>query len=174
MHDRIEIAPGVFRRVQQRRAVYSGDGEDLVAAGLVTLSMLPGQPGNPRGMSTFHHDGTRIRQGDSTRPEPGHMRIVRVKGKGGTFYEVWLLLSAQRLEAIEAERLHMQSWPFPLLGGTMPSLASAASGTQARLARGVSAMETRRAPGVPAAMLRASNGGAAGIGRRAATAGAAA
>ena len=172
MLDRIEVAPGVFRRVQQSRAVFSGDGEDLQAAGLVTQDMLPGQPGNPRGMCTFHRDGTRIRQGDSTRPEPGHMRIVRVKGKGGTFYEVWLLLSPQRLEAIEAERLHAQSWPFPLLSGAMPSLSSGARGTQTQLARGASAREARRAPGVPAAMLRASNGGSAGIGRRAAWEGA--
>ncbi len=150
MHDRIEVAPGVFRRVQQSRAVFSGDGEDLQAAGLITLDMLPGQPGNPRGMCTFHRDGTRIRQGDSTRPEPGHMRIVRVKGKGGTFYEVWLLLSPQRLAAIEAERLHAQSWPFPEVGGAA----------------------FRRAPGAPAAACRPRAGVSAGFGRRAAWEGA--
>ena len=104
MFDRIEVAPGVFRRVQQSRAVYSGDAEDLQAAGLVTNDMLPGQAGNPRGMCSYMPNGKRIKRGAISQTQPGHTRIVQIRGKGGTFFEVWVLLSPQRLEAIEAER----------------------------------------------------------------------
>lgn len=116
MHERIEAAPGVFRRVQQSRAVYCGDADDLQAAGLITIDMLPGQPGNARGMVTFDHLGQRVKKGDSSKPEPGHTRIVQVKGKGGTFFEVWVLLSPQRLESIATEASHEYAWPFPGAG----------------------------------------------------------
>lgn len=109
MHDRIEVAPGVFRRLQQSRAVYSGDAEDLQAAGLVTNDMLPGQAGNPRGMCSYMPNGTRIKRGAISQTQPGHTRIVQIRGKGGTFFEVWVLLSPRRLEAIEAERATLRS-----------------------------------------------------------------
>ncbi|RCW73844.1 hypothetical protein [Pseudorhodoferax soli] len=104
MHERVEVAPGVFRRVQQRRAVYSGDADDLQAAGLLTQDMLPGHGGNPRGMCSYLPDGTRIKRGAISQTKPGHTRIVQIRGKGSTFFEVWVLLSSQRVEAVEAER----------------------------------------------------------------------
>lgn len=170
--DRTEVAPGVFRRIVQSRAVYSGAEDDLQACGLVTADVLPGNPGNPRGMVTLDHHGERVRKGDSSRPEPGHTRIVRVKGKGGSFFEVWVLLSEQRLASIAAERQRAAGWPFPAQEGMPASLCSVAGGTVARLWGGASATEPRHEPGVPAAIPRPRVGVSAGIGRRAAVAGA--
>ncbi|KQP43950.1 hypothetical protein [Pseudorhodoferax sp. Leaf274] len=116
MHDRIEVAPGVFRRVQQSRAVYCGDADDLQAAGLITQDMLPGQHGNPRGMCSYLRNGTRVKRGAISQTAPGHTRIVQIKGKGGTFFEVWVLLSAQRLEAIDAERAATRNLPAIEIG----------------------------------------------------------
>lgn len=109
MFDQLEVAHGVMRRVQQSRAVYSGNAEDLEAAGLVTEDMLPGHNGNPRGMCSYLADGTRVKRGAISQTKPGHTRIVQIRGKGGTFFEVWVLLSPQRLEAIEAARAASRS-----------------------------------------------------------------
>lgn len=144
----IEIAPGVSRCLVARRAVYEGTADALIVAGLVTLAMLPGQPGNGRGMCCYDADGTQRQRGPKA-CEPGHKQVVAKKGRSGLVYEVRVLLSSDRLEAIDAERVRLtQCWPFPVVGGTLPSLSSGASARQAR-----------QAPGVRAAMLQRSNGG---------------
>ena len=147
MLDAIEIAPGVSRSLVVRRAVYEGTADALIAAGLVSLSMLPGQPGNGRGMCCYDADGTQRQRGPKA-CEPGHKQIVAKKGRAGLVYEVRVLLSPERLEAIAAERVRLtQCWPFPVVGGTFPSLSSGASARQARQADGVLAGESRRGRG---------------------------
>lgn len=143
----IEIAPGVTRSLVARRAVYEGTADALIAAGLVTMSMLPGQPGNARGMCCYDADGTQRQRGPKA-VEPGHKQIVAKKCSAGLVYEVRVLLSPDRLEAIEAERVRLTlCWPFPVVGDTFASLSSGASARLPRQAAGVRAGESRRRGG---------------------------
>lgn len=130
MLDAIEIAPGVSRSLVVRRAVYEGTADALIASGLVSLSMLPGQPGNGRGMCCYDADGTQRQRGPKA-CEPGHTQIVAKKGRAGLVYEVRVLLSPERLESIAAERVRLtQCWPFPVVGTGGANLGSTLSPRQ--------------------------------------------
>lgn len=118
MHDAsIEVAPGVMRRVVRPRAVYRGSADALIAAGLVTADQLPGRKSNQRGLCTFDHLGNRIAGKYQNVRLPGSTRIVRLRDNAETF-ELWVLLSPARLDAIEAEKLKALEWPFPEMGVT--------------------------------------------------------
>lgn len=105
--DLIKIAPRVVRTFDGKRAIYTGTGEALIAAGLVEHRHLPGQCGNPRGMCSFDADGNpasfepgKGRTADRT----GYMQIVAKGFEWGQVYEVRLVLGAARVAAINAER----------------------------------------------------------------------
>jgi len=115
MTETIEIFPGVLRDVQFIYAIYTGSADALIDSGIVELSMLPGQPGNGRGMCTFDADGSKVGKGRSTGRGPGRKYIIAKKGAEGTFYEVRVHLSPERIEAIQAqERRASRCWPFPI------------------------------------------------------------
>lgn len=123
MLERTEIHPGVFRYVEWHQAVYVGKAEALISAGLVTLEQLPGQPGNGRGMCTYEPDGSKVQKGNSRRSGPGRKYIVAKKCSEGVVFVVSLMLSTERLEAIEAERVRKSScWPFPVMSGDHQSI----------------------------------------------------
>lgn len=118
MLDRTEVAPGVTRRQESSFAIYTGTADALVLAGVVELGMLPGQPGNNRGMCCFDGDGTQRQRGSPARM-PGYKQIVAKTSGRGTYYELRLLLSPERLEAIKAEKLKASGdWPFPVDGSS--------------------------------------------------------
>ena len=112
MHDRLEIAPGVFRHARGNHAVYSGAADALISAGIVARCMLPGQPGNGRGMVSFHADGSRLKAGRPNGSDVGRKSIV---AKLDGSYEVRVTLSPERLEALDAARVRASAgWPFPV------------------------------------------------------------
>ena len=105
--DIIKIAPGVVRSFDGKRAIYTGTGDALIAAGLVERRHLPGQCGNARGMCSFDADGNpasfepgKGRAADRT----GYIQIIAKGFEWGQVYEVRLVLSAERAAAIKAER----------------------------------------------------------------------
>ena len=119
MRELTEIAPGVHRQVEYSQAIYTGSAEALVAAGLVQLSQLPGQPGNGRGMCTYNPDGSKVSKGTPTGRGPGRKYIVAKKCADGRMFEVRLQLSPERLEAIKAQRVRETAcWPFPVVYGS--------------------------------------------------------
>jgi len=56
-------APGVLVSHELGADCFTGTAEDLVAAGLVRMEQLPGQPGNGTTTVSFRADGTRVRKG---------------------------------------------------------------------------------------------------------------
>ena len=123
MLERTEIHPGVYRHIEWSQAVYIGKADALIAAGLVTLDQLPGQPGNGRGMCTYEPSGLKVQQGNSRRSGHGRKYIVAKKCSEGVVFVVSLLLSPERLEAIKAERIRKSCcWPFPVMSGDHQSI----------------------------------------------------
>lgn len=121
MLETTEIFPGVLRHVEGRRAVYAGKAEALISAGLVTPEQLPGQPGNGRGMCTYDADGSKVRQGRAHSASAGRKYIVAKLCAAGRVFEVSVVLSPGRLEALEAQRVRASSaWPFPVVVGHCP------------------------------------------------------
>jgi hypothetical protein len=119
MHDRIEIAPGVFRHMDHAQAVYTGTADAIVAAGLVQLEQLPGQPGNGRGMCTYNADGSKVAKGTPTGRGPGRKYIIAKKCAVGSVFEVRLNLSPERRDSIEALQARSSAcWPFPVVHGS--------------------------------------------------------
>jgi hypothetical protein len=119
MREQTEIAPGVVRQVEYSQAIYTGSAEALIAAGLVQLAQLPGQPGNGRGMCTYNADGSRVSKGTPTGRGPGRKYIVAKKCAAGQMFEVRLQLSPERLEAIKAQQVRETAcWPFPVVHGS--------------------------------------------------------
>ena len=119
MREQTEIAPGVVRQVEYSQAIYAGSAEALIAAGLVQLAQLPGQPGNGRGMCTYNADGSRVSKGTPTGRGPGRKYIVAKKCAAGQMFEVRLQLSPERLEAIKAQQVRETAcWPFPVVHGS--------------------------------------------------------
>lgn len=99
---------------------YIGTGQALVAAGIVELRHLPGQPGMRKVAVTIHHDGS-IAGGAPTAPnslarKPGARRISR---KGKTKYCVSIFVSEEERERRrrtydQTEREFMQRmWALP-------------------------------------------------------------
>lgn len=83
--------------------LYSGSAEALIAAGLLTLEQLPGQPGNGSSMTSFFPDGTRVPQGSNYAcKRPGYKQVRRA-GKKGSFL-VLVRQSEEEHERREAER----------------------------------------------------------------------
>lgn len=121
MLETTEISPGVLRHVEGRKAVYAGKADALIAAGLVTLDQLPGQPGNGRGMCTYDADGSKVRQGRARSASAGRKYIVAKLCAAGRVFEVSVVLSPERIEALEAQRVRACSaWPFPVVVGERP------------------------------------------------------
>ncbi|KEH08262.1 hypothetical protein GY14_20670 [Delftia tsuruhatensis] len=122
MPEQTEVFPGVLRHVEYRMAVYVGQAQALVAAGLVTQQQLPGQAGNGRGMCTYDADGSKVHRGCSRSASAGRKYIVAKRCAEGLQIEVRLVLSPERLEAIDAQRLNASScWPFPVVVGHIPN-----------------------------------------------------
>lgn len=118
MPEQTEVFPGVLRHVEYRMAVYVGQAQALIAAGLVTQQQLPGQAGNGRGMCTYDADGSKVHRGCSRSASAGRKYIVAKRCAEGLLIEVRLVLSPERLEAIDAQRVHTSScWPFPVVVG---------------------------------------------------------
>lgn len=117
MHDYIEIHPGVIRTRAGRAAVYRGAGDALIAAGIVQQHQLPGRPGNPKTACTITPEGARAGRGTGLycRDVAGKKRIYAERDGGFTVY---LNLSADRVDALEAERVRAAAcWPFPQVFG---------------------------------------------------------
>ncbi len=123
MPEQTEVFPGVLRHVEYRMAVYVGQAQALIAAGLVTRQQLPGQAGNGRGMCTYDADGSKVHRGCSRSASAGRKYIVTKRCSEGLQIEVRLVLSPERLEAIDAQRVHTSScWPFPVVIGHIPNI----------------------------------------------------
>lgn len=121
--EQTEVFPGVLRHVEYRMAVYVGQAQALIAAGLVTHQQLPGQAGNGRGMCTYDTDGSKVHRGCSRSASAGRKYIVAKRCAEGLQIEVRLVLSPERLEAIDAQRVHASScWPFPVVVGQIPNI----------------------------------------------------
>lgn len=56
---------------------YVGTLEGLVAAGIATAEMFPGQPGNGRSRTTWRVEGTRPTKGEPCSSVPGYLEIHR-------------------------------------------------------------------------------------------------
>ncbi len=118
MPEQTEVFPGVLRHLEYRMAVYVGPAQALIAAGLVTRQQLPGQAGNGRGMCTYDADGSKVHRGCSRSASAGRKYIVAKRCAEGLLIEVRLVLSPERLEAIDAQRVRASScWPFPVVVG---------------------------------------------------------
>ncbi|MGC3984791.1 MAG: hypothetical protein QM777_08735 [Pseudorhodoferax sp.] len=173
MTETISIGRGLRFAERPGIEIYTGKMDALLAAGLVKPHQIPGGPGMAATCASFHADGRRVVPGD--RKASSRQGYLRIEARRANRWRVTLCVDASAVAEAKRTSKHRAAcggaalapvpadWPFPLLGGTLPSLASGAGAAEARLA-----------PGVPAAMLRASNGGSAGIGRRAAAEGAAA
>lgn len=61
---------------------YIGTADALLAAGLVELSQLPGQPTNGKTMATFYPDGSKSRKGTNGASKlPGYKQVKKVGKK---------------------------------------------------------------------------------------------
>lgn len=122
MPEQTEVFPGVLRHVEYRMAVYVGQAQALIAAGLVMRQQLPGQAGNGRGMCTYDADGSKVHRGCSGSASAGRKYIVAKRCAEGLLIEVRLALSPERLEVIDAQRVRSSvSWPFPVVVGHIPN-----------------------------------------------------
>ncbi|QFS67435.1 hypothetical protein GCS91_25570 [Delftia tsuruhatensis] len=123
MPEQTEVFPGVLRHVEYRMAVYVGQAQALIAAGLVMRQQLPGQAGNGRGMCTYDADGSKVHRGCSRSASAGRKYIVAKRCAEGLQIEVRLVLSPERREAIEAQRANTSTcWPFPVVVGHIPNI----------------------------------------------------
>ncbi|WP_249343334.1 hypothetical protein [Delftia sp. PE138] len=122
MPEQTEVFPGVLRHLEYRMAVYVGQAQALIAAGLVTQQQLPGQAGNGRGMCTYDADGSKVHRGCARSTSTGRKYIVAKRCAEGLLMEVRLVLSPERLEAIDAQSVRTSScWPFPVAVGHIPN-----------------------------------------------------
>lgn len=133
MHEQTEVFPGVLRHVEYRMAVYVGQAQALIAAGLVMRQQLPGQAGNGRGMCTYDADGSKVHRGCSRSASAGRKYIVAKRCAEGLQIEVRLVLSPERLEAIDAQRVRASvCWPFPVVVGHIPNIPTRPAPLRAR------------------------------------------
>ena len=138
----IREVPGVAVRREARCNVYSGTAAAMVAAGIATLDMFPGQPGRAAASTTFRPSWTTKLGGEYWWNVPGYMAINR--NANGTTFRIELtvdrdeqarrnrrsaieeqerkarleaerlFLDAQRRREAERDRLQRsESWPFP-------------------------------------------------------------
>ena len=72
-------------------------------------------------MCTYDADGRKVHRGCSRSASAGRKYIVAKRCAEGLQIEVRLVLSPERLEAINAQRVHASScWPFPVVVGHIP------------------------------------------------------
>jgi hypothetical protein len=122
----VEVACGVQLERSVREDAYTGSIASLLAAGLVQPHQLPGEPGNGRVMVSFHPDGRRVRQGNTTAcRELGFTQVCRVGvGKLRVVRGIGVVEEAARHEAHfvlrAAEAKAARAWPFPLVLGAPP------------------------------------------------------
>ena len=95
------FAPGVKKVEEDRYDRYIGAADALIAAGLVELHQLPGQPGNGAFMASFLPDGTRVRKGSTAGNMPGGIRVRRC----GKKFEVAVVVDDQVWEERHAKWL---------------------------------------------------------------------
>ena len=131
--EQTEVFPGVLRHVEYRMAVYVGQAQALIAAGLVMLQQLPGQAGNGRGMCTYDADGSKVHRGCSRSASAGRKYIVAKRSAEGLQIEVRLVLSPERLEAIDDQRVRSSvCWPFTVVVGHIPNIPTRPAPLRAR------------------------------------------
>jgi len=118
---------GIVCRRQFDADCFTGTAEDLVAAGLVRIDQLPGQPGNGSTTASFRGDGSRVRKGMFAECRAaGYLRIRKVsrrlisveRGVGEEEHrrrrQEWVdTRERERQERVELAR----SWPFPIVCG---------------------------------------------------------
>jgi hypothetical protein len=79
----IRSVPGVVCRQADVCDCYTGDAESLVAAGLASRDMFPGQPGRPAATAAYRPLLDKAELGGSWRDTPGYIEISR--RPNGTF-----------------------------------------------------------------------------------------
>ena len=73
---------GIEYRDYIRHEIFKGTASALVAAGLIEVHQIPGQPGTGTTMASYLPDGTRVRQGSSAAQRvPGSKRISKAGNK---------------------------------------------------------------------------------------------
>lgn len=128
MHESIaEFAPGVLVSHEIGADCFTGTPEDLIAAGLVRMEQLPGQPGNGCKAVSFRADGTRVRKGTPGSCRAlGYLRIRKVSRllicvERGVGDEEQRCRRKAWFEALDREREEQRnlarSWPFPIVCG---------------------------------------------------------
>lgn len=118
------FAPGVSHRQERLCDVFIGTAECLIAAGLVKLQQLPGQPGNSPTSSTYFADGGKVLRGrhQGRGHEAGKKTIHARRIGGQQVFEVWVTLSRERIDALRAEQRQATTcWPFPVCIGSPPT-----------------------------------------------------
>ena len=118
------FSTGVEYRQERLCDVFIGTAECLIAAGLIQLQQLPGQPGNGPTSATFYADGSKVERGRHWgRVREAGKKTIRARRMGGQqVFEVWVTLSKQQIDALQAkERRAATCWPFPVCIGSPPT-----------------------------------------------------
>lgn len=126
----VEFAPGVLLVRAICSDDYTGTAEALLAAGLVRVDQLPGQPGNGLTMVSFHADGTRVPKGHPNACKAvGYLKVCRASTRllrvektiGEEEYRARRDEKRERLLLELNERLALaKAWPFPVVVGRPP------------------------------------------------------
>lgn len=97
--EKIELVDGLSRTEDGERWVFVGTPEAVVAAGIVPMQLLPGQPGQPTHSVTLRPRG--VRSSGPVHRTPGFVKIFRkLDGR----LRVVLNMSAEERDKREAER----------------------------------------------------------------------